>query len=45
MSHTLQLAAEHAQSATEVLELLPASAARDALVVLCHRVLSSTPIK
>jgi geranylgeranyl pyrophosphate synthase len=45
VSHTLQLAAEHAQSATEVLELLPASAARDALVVLCHRVLSSTPIK
>ena len=34
-----------AQAAAETLELLPASAARDSLVVLCHRVLSSTPIK
>merc|ERR1740130_579503 len=45
VEHTLKMAAESAQAAAESLELLPSSAARDALVVLCHRVLSSTPIK
>jgi geranylgeranyl pyrophosphate synthase len=45
VEHTLAMAAERAQAAAESLELLPTSAARDALVVLCHRVLSSTPIK
>lgn len=45
VSHTLQMASERAQSAQEALLLLPQSSARDALVVLCHRVLSSTPIK
>lgn len=45
VEHTLTMAAERAQAAAEALELLPASAARDSLVVLCHRVLSSTPIK
>ena len=40
-----QMASERAQSAQEALLLLPQSSARDALVVLCHRVLSSTPIK
>jgi geranylgeranyl pyrophosphate synthase len=45
VSHTLEMAAERAQAAAESLELLPSSAARDALVVLCHRVISSTPIK
>jgi len=42
---TLEMAAERAQAAAESLELLPSSAARDALLVLCHRVISSTPIK
>merc|ERR1719313_3310257 len=40
VEHTLTMAAERAQAAAETLELLPASAARDSLVVLCHRVLS-----
>jgi len=42
---TLQMAGEHAQAAAEALEVLPSSSARDALYVLCYKVLSGSPIK
>jgi len=45
VEHTLELAAEKAQSAAEALLVLPQSAERDALTVLCHKVLSGSPIK
>ena len=42
---TLQMAGEHAQAAADALEVLPSSSARDALYVLCHKVLAGSPIK
>lgn len=45
VKHTLRTAAEHAQGAADALEILPSSAARDALRVLCHKVITSSPIK
>jgi len=42
---TRELAAEHAQSAADALNILPNSATRDALHILCHKVVTGTPIK
>ena len=42
---TRQLAEKHAQEAAEAIEVLPASATRDALVVLCHKVVTGSPLK
>ena len=41
VARTWELAAESAQNAANLLQILPASAARDALVVLCHKVLNA----
>uniref|UniRef100_A0A7S4F241 Uncharacterized protein n=1 Tax=Chrysotila carterae TaxID=13221 RepID=A0A7S4F241_CHRCT len=43
--HTQELAERRAQEAAEALELLPNSATRTALVVLCHKVLAGAPLK
>lgn len=45
IKRTQQLASQHAQEAEEALGLLPTSALRDALHVLCHKVLTGVPIK
>jgi len=45
VSATRHLAAQHAQEAAEALQVLPNSATRDALVVLCHKVVTGSPIK
>jgi len=42
---TRRLAETYAQSAAESLAVLPNSATRDALLVLCHKVVTGTPIK
>jgi len=42
---TRALAQEHVLSAVEALEALPASATRDALAVLCHKVGTGSPLK
>ena len=45
LAKTQAQAEKYAQEAADALALLPSSAARDALVVLCHKVVSRTPIK
>jgi len=45
IKRTQQLATEHAQEAENALGMLPTSATRDALHVLCHKVLTGVPIK
>jgi len=45
VAHTLRMAAEHAQDAADALDALPSSTARDSLRVLCHKVITSSPIK
>merc|ERR1712113_1318491 len=45
VKRTQQLASQHAQEAEDALDLLPTSATRDALHVLCHKVLTGVPIK
>ena len=42
---TRRLAGEYAKTAAEVIEALPPSATRDALVLLCHKVVTGAPIK
>ena len=42
---TRRLAAEYAEEAAEALEALPNSATRDALAVLCHKVVTGAPLK
>jgi geranylgeranyl pyrophosphate synthase len=42
---TRELAAEHAQVAADALGVLPNSATRDALIILCHKVITGTPLK
>ena len=42
---TREMAAEHAQEAADSLGALPASATRDALLVLCHKILMGAPLK
>ena len=42
---TRELAAEHAQSAAEAIQVVPASATRDALMVLCHKIATGAPLK
>ena len=42
---TRELAHQHARTAAEAIEALPASATRDALVVLCHKVVTGSPLK
>ena len=42
---TRALAHEHVLAAAEAIEALPQSPTRDALVVLCHKVATSTPLK
>jgi len=42
---TLQMAGDHAQAAADALEVLPKSSARDALYVLCYKVLAGISIK
>ena len=42
---TRELAAKHAQSAADALNVLPNSATRDALLILCHKVVTGSPIK
>ena len=42
---TRDLAEKHAREAAEAIEVLPASATRDALVVLCHKVVTGSPLK
>lgn len=42
---TRKLAEKHAKEAAEAIEVLPASATRDALVVLCHKVVTGSPLK
>lgn len=42
---TRVLAQEHAQAAADAIEALPSSPTRDALVVLCHKVVTGSPIK
>jgi len=45
VEQTQQRAEEYAQGAADALGMLPNSAARDALQLLCHKVVSRTPIK
>ena len=45
VAKTRGLALHHAQEAAEALEALPPSATRDALMVLCHKVVTGVPIK
>ena len=45
VAHTHRLASEHAERAETSLGLLPNSATRDALHVLCHKVATGTPLK
>ena len=45
VAKTRELALHHAQEAAEALEALPPSATRDALMVLCHKVVTGVPIK
>ncbi len=42
---TRELAAEHAQAAADSLGALPNSETRDALLVLCYKILTGSPIK
>jgi len=42
---TRELAQQHANAAAEAIEALPSSPTRDALVVLCHKVVTGSPIK
>lgn len=42
---TRELATRHAQEAADVLEALPSSATRDALKVLCFKVVTGSPLK
>ena len=45
VAKTRELALHHAQEAAEALEALPPSATRDALMVLCHKVVTGAPLK
>jgi len=45
VAETRRLAAEHAQTAADAIMALPASATRDALVVLCNKVVTGSPLK
>jgi len=45
LDQTQARAEEFAQAAADSLAALPSSATRDALVLLCHKVISGTPIK
>lgn len=45
VERTRALATEYAQDAADALMVLPVSATRDALLVLCHKILSGAPIK
>ena len=42
---TRELAKKHAEEAAEAIEVLPASVTRDALIVLCNKVVTGSPIK
>jgi geranylgeranyl pyrophosphate synthase len=45
VSATRRLAVDYAQTAAEALQALPNSATRDALAVLCHKVVTGVPLK
>lgn len=45
VDHALKLATNHANDAADALELLPNSATRSALLVLCHKILAGVPLK
>lgn len=45
IARTRELATDHAQGAVDALQALPNSATRSALLVLCHKVLTGTPLK
>ena len=45
IAQTQERAEAYAQQASDALGLLPNSIARDALQLLCHKVISRTPIK
>ena len=45
VKRTRELAQEHVMAAAEAIEALPASPTRDALVVLCHKVATGSPLK
>jgi len=45
IKRTHELATKHALEAQEALDVLPSSATRDAMLVLCHKVMTGAPIK